>query len=114
MPKKSKKSKSKRLTLRAKYKIIKKVKEHHKKKRKELKKSGNKPKEPKDPGIPSAWPFKEELLKEMAWKKQQILMQEKQKKEEKKRAREVGALGGEGMVLADVSTSSSSRGSSSS
>lgn len=69
--------------------VIKKVKEHHKKKRRELKKSGKKPKEPKDPGIPSQWPFKEELLKEMAWKRQQILMQEKAKKEERKRAREV-------------------------
>lgn len=69
--------------------VIKKVKEHHRKKRRELKKSGNKPKEPKDPGIPSQWPFKEELLKELAWKRQQILMQEKAKKEDRKRAREV-------------------------
>lgn len=72
--------------------VIKKVKEHHRKKRRELKKSGKKPKEPKDPGIPSQWPFKEELLKEMAWKRQQILMQEKAKKEERKRAREVRLL----------------------
>eukprot|EP00878_Enallax_costatus_P011530 GHUV01012036.1.p1 GENE.GHUV01012036.1~~GHUV01012036.1.p1 ORF type:complete len:347 (+),score=121.57 GHUV01012036.1:146-1186(+) len=93
MPKRSKKSKSKRLTLKQKYKVIKKVKEHHKKKRRELKKSGKKPKEPKDPGIPSQWPFKEELLKEMAWKRQQILMQEKAKKEERKRAREEKAAG---------------------
>jgi nuclear GTP-binding protein len=90
MPKRSKKSKSKRLTLKQKYKIVKKVKEHHRKKKKELKKSGKKPKEPKDPGIPSQWPFKEELIKEFAWKRQQILMQEKQKKEDRKRARAVG------------------------
>ena len=90
MPKRSKKSKSKRLTLRQKYKIIKKVKEHHKKKEKELKKSGKKRKEPKDPGIPAQWPFKEELIKELAWKRQQILMQEKQKREDRKRARTVG------------------------
>ena len=38
MPKKSKKSKSKRQTLKQKYKVIKKVKEHHKKKAKELRK----------------------------------------------------------------------------
>lgn len=37
MPKKSTKSKSKRMSLKQKYKIIKKVKEHHKKKKKELK-----------------------------------------------------------------------------
>jgi hypothetical protein len=73
------------------YKQIKKVKEHHKKKRRELKKSGRKPKEPKTVGsaIPSQWPFKEELLKEMAWKRQQVLMAEKQKREERKRNREV-------------------------
>ena len=98
MPKRSKKSKSKRLSLKQKYKVIKKVKEHHKKKKRELKKSGKKPKEHKDPGIPSQWPFKEELLKEMAWKRQQILMAEKQKKEERKRAREVSARGPKGSV----------------
>lgn len=65
MPKKSSKSKSKRKTLHQKYKIIKKVKEHKKKKAKELKKLGVKARPPKDPGIPAAWPFKEELLKEI-------------------------------------------------
>ena len=35
MPKKSTKSKSKRTTLKQKYKVIRKVREHHKKKRKE-------------------------------------------------------------------------------
>ena len=54
MPKKSTKSKSKRTTLKQKYKVIRKVKEHHKKKRKEenrLKRLGIKKKGPKDPGI---------------------------------------------------------------
>lgn len=69
--------------------VIKKVKEHHKKKKKELKKLGKKAPKLKDPGIPSQWPFKEELIKEFAWKKQQILMQEKEKRDERKRAREV-------------------------
>jgi hypothetical protein len=78
------------LSLKQKYKIQKKVKEHHRKKRKEMKKLGIKPKEPKDPGIPAQWPFREELVKEFAWKRQQILMQEKEKREERKRAREVG------------------------
>ena len=53
MPKKSSGSKSKRMTLRQKYKIKRKVKEHHKKKAKELKKRGGKEKAPKDPGLPS-------------------------------------------------------------
>lgn len=50
MPVCSKKSKSKRLTLKQKYKVIRKVKEHHKKKRKEenkKKRLGIKPKEAK-------------------------------------------------------------------
>ena len=83
---KSKKSKSKRSTLRHKYKVIKKVKQHHQKKAKEEKKNlkaGRKPKAPKDPGIPAQWPFKTELLKDLEWQKQRILAQEKAKREEK-------------------------------
>ncbi|KAK9814574.1 hypothetical protein WJX72_008095 [[Myrmecia] bisecta] len=87
MPQKSKKSKSKRQTLKNKYKVIKKVKEHHRKKAKELRKSGKKPKAPKDPGVPSQWPFKAELMKELEWEKQRILAKEKQKKEQKKEAK---------------------------
>lgn len=89
MPKRSKKSKSKRLSLKQKYKVIKKVREHHRKKRKELRKSGKADKPPKDPGLPSQWPFREELIKEFAWQRQQILMDEKQKRDDRKRAREV-------------------------
>ena len=70
MPKKSKKSKSKRVSLHQKYKIIKKVKEHHKKTAKALKKKGGKVKPPKDPGIPAAWPFKEQLMQEIEFAKQ--------------------------------------------
>jgi len=43
-----------------------------------------------DPGLPSQWPFKEELVKEFAWKRAQILADEKRKKEEKKARRMVG------------------------
>ena len=84
---KSKKSNSKRSTLKHKYKVIKKVKQHLKKKAKEEKKNkkaGKKPKATKDPGIPSQWPFKEELMKDLEWQKQRMLAQEKAKKEEKK------------------------------
>lgn len=88
MPKKSKKSKSKRVTLKQKYKVLKKVREHQKKKRRELKKQGKSKKPLKDPGIPAQWPFKEELIKEFAWKRQQILLEEKAKKEERKRLRQ--------------------------
>lgn len=87
MAQKSKKSKSKRMSLKQKYKIVKKVKEHHKKKAKEDKKSGRSQKAPKDPGIPSAWPFKADLLKELNWEKQRAVAVDKQRKEERKRAR---------------------------
>ena len=75
---KSKKSKSKRTTLSKKYKIIKKVKAHLKKKAKQEK--GKQHKAPKDPGIPAQWPFKDELLKDLAWQRQRILAQEKERK----------------------------------
>ena len=87
MAQKSKKSKSKRMSLKQKYKIVKKVKEHHKKKAKEEKKLGKRKVPPKDPGIPNQWPFKAELLKELDWEKKRALAQEKLRKEERKRAR---------------------------
>lgn len=90
MPIKSKKSNSKRSTLKHKYKVIKKVKQHLKKKakkEKKRKKEGKKPKAVKDPGIPSQWPFKEELMKDLEWQKQRIVAQEKAKKEERKKKR---------------------------
>ena len=68
MPKQSTSARSNRCTLKQKYKLVKKVKEHHKKKRREDAKKlrmGIKPKVPKDPGIPGAWPHKDELNKEM-------------------------------------------------
>jgi nuclear GTP-binding protein len=87
MPKKSTKSKSKRMSLKQKYKIKAKVKDHVRKKKKEMKKLGSKPKGPKDPGLPSQWPFKEELIKEFAFKRAQILADEKLKKEQRKARR---------------------------
>ena len=87
MAQKSKKSKSKRMSLKQKYKIVKKVKEHHKKKAKEEKKLGKKRVPPKDPGIPNQWPFKAELLKELDWEKKRALAEDKRRKEERKRVR---------------------------
>ena len=87
MAQKSKKSKSKRMSLKQKYKIVKKVKEHHKKKAKEEKKLGKKRVPPKDPGIPNQWPFKAELLKELDWEKKRAVAEDKRRKEERKRAR---------------------------
>uniref|UniRef100_A0A8C9KU35 Guanine nucleotide-binding protein-like 3 n=1 Tax=Serinus canaria TaxID=9135 RepID=A0A8C9KU35_SERCA len=81
---------SKRLSCHKRYKIQKKVREHHRKVRKEAKKRGHK-KPKKDPGIPSAAPFKEELLREAEQRKQRLeeLKQKqklnRQKEHEKKR-----------------------------
>lgn len=94
MPKKSTKSKSKRMTLRQKHKIIRKVKDHQRKKRKELKKleaaGRGKKKTLKDPGIPSQWPFKDQFIAEMQAKRLDILAQEQAKKDAKK-ARKLAA-----------------------
>lgn len=94
MPLKSKKSKSKRCTLRQKYKAIRKCKEHHKKIAKEAKKTGRsggvaKRKKAllKDPGIPKQWPFKEQMVQEMQQKRLAILAEEQRRKEDRKAAR---------------------------
>eukprot|EP00793_Prasinoderma_coloniale_P005427 PRCOL_00004835-RA len=76
MPKKSTKSKSKRTTLKQKYKVLRKIRQHHAKNRRAAKKEAAKPGAKRraaakaadkaaDPGIPNDWPFKEELLAEM-------------------------------------------------
>jgi len=76
------KHKSKRVPLRRKHKILKKMKDHQKKKSKEARKAkqqGRKTRT-KDPGIPNQWPFKDKLLKEIEMGKER----ERQKKEERK------------------------------
>ncbi|KAG6545473.1 hypothetical protein Mapa_013075 [Marchantia paleacea] len=85
MVKKSKKSKSKRTPLRKKYKILKKVKEHHKKKAKEAKKLGSgKQKVEKDPGIPNAWPFREQELAALEQRRSKALDEAEKRKQAKK------------------------------
>lgn len=97
MVKKSKKSKSKRVTLKQKHKIIRKVKEHHKKKAKEAKKLGlNKRKKvEKDPGIPNEWPFKEQELKALEARRARAIEELEQKKaarKERAKKRKLGLL----------------------
>ena len=79
-------SKSKRVPLKKKHKIIRKVKEHHKKKAKEAKKLGlnrkNKPE--KDPGIPNDWPFKEQELKALEARRARAIDELELKKTERK------------------------------
>lgn len=52
------------------YKIEKKVKEHHRKIKKEAKKNAFKKRKPKDPGVPNSLPFKEKVIGEMRSQKQ--------------------------------------------
>nr|KJB42436.1 hypothetical protein B456_007G153300 [Gossypium raimondii]KJB42437.1 hypothetical protein B456_007G153300 [Gossypium raimondii] len=97
MVKRSKKSKSKRVSLKQKYKVIRKVKEHHKKKAKEAKKSGlkHKRKVEKDPGIPNDWPFKEQELKALEARRARALEELEQKKaarKERAKKRKMGLL----------------------
>ncbi|KAF3796313.1 Guanine nucleotide-binding protein-like [Nymphaea thermarum] len=99
MVKKSKKSKSKRVSLKKKYKIIKKVKEHHRKKAKEAKKLGFKRKKvEKDPGIPNDWPFKEQELRALEARRARALEELEQKKalrKERAQKRKLGLLEGD-------------------
>lgn len=66
-----KKGKSKRTTLKDKYKIQKRTAETHRKRKKEAKRDAVKGivkhdhKKKKDPGIPNSWPFKQDLLKDI-------------------------------------------------
>ena len=91
MPKKSKKSKSKRVPLRRKHRIIKKINEHAKKKKKELRKdklAGKVQPRTKDPGIPSSYPFKAELMRELEFNRERDRLKKERKKAENKLRRE--------------------------
>lgn len=70
------------MTLKQKHKVLRKVKEHHKKKAKDAKKLGlnRKPKVEKDPGIPNDWPFKEQELKALEARRARALEEIEQKK----------------------------------
>jgi nuclear GTP-binding protein len=86
----AKKRKSKRQTLQQKYKIIKRTKEHHRKIKKgkitgtanerqrknALKKAENR--------IPNAWPYKEDLLKEIETAKEKMEELKQRQKESRK------------------------------
>ncbi|ESQ49329.1 hypothetical protein EUTSA_v10020356mg [Eutrema salsugineum] len=100
MVKRSKKSKSKRVTLKQKHKVLRKVKEHHKKKAKDAKKLGlnRKPRVEKDPGIPNDWPFKEQELKALEARRARALEEIEQKKvarKERAKKRKLGLVEGD-------------------
>jgi nuclear GTP-binding protein len=90
MPKKSKKSLSKRQSLKDKFKIIRKVKEHNRKLRRNAKKAGKKRKPSllKDPGIPNHFPYRDEVVKELQFEKVRIAAKRLAQKEAR-RARQL-------------------------
>ncbi|KAF4093607.1 hypothetical protein AMELA_G00004050 [Ameiurus melas] len=63
---------SKRMSCAKRFKIQKKIREHHRKVRKEAKKSGIRRKIKKDIGVPNSAPFKEEVLREAEQRKQEL------------------------------------------
>ena len=81
-----KKGKSKRITLKDKYKIQKRVVESHRKNRKQAKRDSKagivRHDKKKDPGIPNSWPFKQELLQNIRQGNERM---EQRKLEEKER-----------------------------
>ncbi len=80
----AKKRKSKRQSLQQKYKIIKRTKEHHKRVKKGVLVSTGK-KKTTDNHIPNAWPYKEELLKEIQQAKdkmEDVRLRQKEKRHE--------------------------------
>jgi nuclear GTP-binding protein len=86
-----KKGKSKRITMKDRYKVEKRVIQKHRKSRKEAKRNTKNgvhthDRKNKDPGIPNSWPFKQELLNEVARAKElaeQAKLDEKQNKSSK-------------------------------
>lgn len=88
-----KKGKSKRTTLKDKYKIQRRVAETHRKRKKETKrdaKNGKVIHKKKDPGIPNSWPFKQDLLKDI--QRQRETQQARQNEQKEKRKQELRML----------------------
>lgn len=104
-----KKGKSKRSTLKDKYKIQKHTAETHRKRKRQAKRDAADGKvvlKAKDPGIPNAWPFKQDLLQQIqrSREKQQLIQQEqKQKRQKELRAlREHQEVGGSARTVAEL------------
>jgi len=82
------KKNSKRTTLKRKYRIMKKVREHNRKKNKEARKNPNAIRKKKDPGIPKSLPFRDQIIKEIEEAKEKererkIMIREEFRKREK-------------------------------
>lgn len=97
----AKKRKSKRQTLQVKYKIVKRTKEHHRRLNKGAI-EGSHRKKINDSHIPNAWPYKEELLKEIQSAKvrmEEFRVRQKEKRQEEIQKRRQGASSASSMEL---------------
>ncbi|KAI0366432.1 P-loop containing nucleoside triphosphate hydrolase protein [Pilatotrama ljubarskyi] len=92
MPRIRKKT-SKRGTLAQRARVRKKVQEAHRKQRREVRKNPPKKSKPKDPGIPNAFPYKDQILAEVA-EQRRIAAEEKQRRKEEKKAAKAAAADG--------------------
>jgi len=84
-----KKGKSKRITLKDKYKIQRRVVETNRKRKKQAKRDAKNgvvkvKQEKRDPGIPNSWPFKQDLLKDIQRARERQQQQQQDKKEKRK------------------------------
>merc|ERR1712000_623120 len=82
----NKKPKSKRTTLHQKFKVEKKVRQHHKKQRREAKRNpGLRKKIKKDPGVPNLHPLKSQILSQYAARKEKIAAEQEKDRLRKER-----------------------------
>jgi nuclear GTP-binding protein len=104
-----KKGHSKRTTLKDKYRVQRRVTETHRKRRKQDKKdiaSGKVIHKPKDPGIPNSWPFKQDLLKDIARTREraqeQIVLKKQQRQKELLALHEHQTSGGTARTITEL------------
>eukprot|EP00566_Odontella_aurita_P006124 CAMPEP_0113568308 /NCGR_PEP_ID=MMETSP0015_2-20120614/23778_1 /TAXON_ID=2838 /ORGANISM="Odontella" /LENGTH=564 /DNA_ID=CAMNT_0000470837 /DNA_START=61 /DNA_END=1755 /DNA_ORIENTATION=+ /assembly_acc=CAM_ASM_000160 len=106
-----KKSKSKRQTLKDKYKIQHRVVETHRKRKKQAKRDAKAgivrhDKKKKDPGIPNSWPFKEDLLNQISRSREREEEKKRLAKEQRRdgiqKLREHKAAGGTARTLEEL------------
>ena len=105
-----KKGQSKRSTLKDKYRIQRRVAETHRKRKKQDKKdiaTGKKvTHKAKDPGIPNSWPFKQDLLKDIARTRErtqeQVVMKKQQRQQELLQLHEHKASGGTARTITEL------------
>jgi nuclear GTP-binding protein len=83
---------SKRLSLSKKYKVQKKIREHVKKQRKSDHALSGRKSTKKDPGIPNLFPYKEQILRQVAEKKKSILEENLRRKLESRRVKSLGEM----------------------